>query len=283
MDSLKKYYRLSKPGMVYGNLITAGAGYFLASRLHLRLASFLAMVVGVALLMGAACAFNNIIDRDIDILMQRTKSRPSAVGTISFRSGMTFVFTLVLTASLLLLLGVNVLTFVIGAVGFIDYALVYTFLKRKTRFSTLIGSIAGATPIIGGYTAYAGHITFSALLAGLMMLFWQMPHFYALALYREKDYKKARIPLLPIVKGHRSTLREMIFYNVLFSIAVFGLYFNAKLGWAYLLILGSASLAWLGYNLKGTLKSVDLTSWAKQSFLYSLALVVLMSLMVALR
>lgn len=282
MSQFKQYYHLAKPGMVYGNLITAIAGYFLASRLQLHPVSFLAMLVGIAFLMGAACALNNLFDRDIDVLMQRTKSRPSALGSISFRAGLIYVLILVVVATVLLLAFVNVLTFIIGVIGFVVYALIYTFLKRKTHHSTLIGSIAGATPIIGGYAAYSGHITLAALLAGLMMLFWQMPHFYAIALYREEDYIKARIPLLPIVKGHSYALREMLVYNLLFSASVVGLYFNAKLGLFYLLILGLASVAWFGFNLKG-LRMVELTAWARRSFLYSLMMVVLMSVMIALR
>jgi protoheme IX farnesyltransferase len=136
-------------------------------------------------------------------------------------------------------------------------------------------------PIIGGYVAYSDHLNGAAVLIGLMMLLWQMPHFYAIALFREAEYRKANIPLLPIVKGHEATTRAMIIYNALFLISVISLYFYSKLSIAYILILGLSALAWLIYNLKG-LKLESLKTWSRRSFAYSLAIVVVMSLMIAL-
>lgn len=282
LSAFKDYYRLSKPGMVYGNLLTAAAGYFLASRLHLKLAQFVLMIVGTAFIMGAACALNNLADRDIDSVMERTRKRPSATGSLSFRSGLIFALVLALVGFLALLIGTNFICVAVGVFGFIDYSFIYTYSKRKTHHSTLIGSLAGSAPIIGGYVAYSGDLTTTALLAGSLMLFWQMPHFYAIALFRESDYKKARIPLLPIVKGRAYTIKAMLAYNVLFIASIFGLYFYARLSIIYLLVLGTAAILWLVYNLKG-IKLEEYATWSRKSFAFSLILVMILSFSVALR
>ncbi len=279
---VKDYYTLAKPGMVYGNLLTAIAGYLLASKLSLNWTQFIAMLAGTALIMGSACALNNLFDRDIDALMKRTHKRPSVSGAVSTKSGIIFVIVLALLGTVLLALFVNWLCVAVGLVGFIDYALIYTYSKRKTYHSTLIGSLAGAMPIIGGYVAYSDHLGVTAVIVGLMMLLWQMPHFYAIALFREADYRKAGIPLLPIVKGHAATTKAMVAYNLLFLIAVLSLYYYSKLGVAYVLVLGTVALAWLIYNLQG-FKKISLASWARRSFTYSLLVMVIMSVMVAVR
>ncbi len=282
IKKLNDYYTLAKPGMVYGNLLTAVAGYLFASRLSLNWAVFLAMCAGTTLIMGSACSLNNLFDRDIDVIMERTSKRPSANRTIPFLSGIIFAIILGVLGIALLALFVNWLCVAIGLIGFIDYALIYTYFKRKTYHSTLIGSIAGAMPIVGGYVAYAGHLDGASLIVGLMMLLWQMPHFYAIALFRESDYRKAKIPLLPIVKGYAATTNAMAVYNLLFSVAVISLYFYSKLSVIYVIVLGIASLAWLIYNFKGR-KLNFLKTWARKSFVYSLLVVVLMSVMLALR
>ncbi len=281
MEKIKQYYRLAKPGMVYGNIITAIAGYFLASKLNLKPIQFIAMVLGISFVMGSACAINNLIDRDIDSVMQRTKKRPSVNGSIKLSSGVIYAIILTILGFSLLFALVNILTVAIGLVGFIDYAFVYTLLKRKTYHATLIGSIAGAMPIMGGYVAFSDHISITALIVGLMMLFWQMPHFYAIALYREDDYRKANIPLLPIVKNQSITAKSMFVYNLLFIAAALSLYFYAALNIWYLIVLGTASIVYLAYSYKG-LRIKHYTVWARQSFKYSLLLVLVMSVAVAL-
>lgn len=282
MSQLKAYYRIVKPGIIYGNLITAIAGYLLASKLSIKPSNFIAMMFGVSLVMGGACVFNNLYDRDIDKKMQRTQDRPTVNGQISTRSGILYALLLTIVGFSLLAVFINWLCAVIGAIGFLDYALVYTYFKRRTYHATLIGSVSGATPIVGGYVAYAGHLDLTALLIGLMMLLWQMPHFYTIALFRAKEYEKAKVPVLPLVKGHLVTVEAIIVYSVLFVLAVVALYFTASLHIYYLLLVGLAAVIWTMFNLRGiNVKEIEL--WAKRSFHYSLAVMLLMSVGVALR
>ncbi len=280
--SFKDYFQLVKPGMVLGNLLPAAAGYFLASGLKFKLVSIVMTLVGIGLIMGAACAVNNLADRDIDAKMERTKGRPSASGVVGVSSGLVFVVLLLLIGFSLLLIWANALSMLIGAIGFIDYALVYTYLKRKSHHATLVGSIAGASPVVGAYAAFSGHITLAALVIGLMMLLWQMPHFYAISLYRGSDYRRAEVPVLPLVKGRKYTAKAMFIYSLLFSLSVVALYFVVNLSLAYLLIMGFVVAGWSIFNLKG-LRLSDLDSWARRSFGYSLLVLTTMSFMVALR
>lgn len=282
MSRLKAYYIMVKPGIIYGNLITAIAGYLLASKLSINASSFIGMIVGTGLVMGGACVFNNLYDRDIDQMMKRTKNRPTVNGLITARSGIIYGICLTIIGFGLLAVFVNWLCVAIGAIGFLDYALIYTYFKRRTYHATLIGSVSGATPIVGGYVAYAGHLDLVALLIGLMMLFWQMPHFYAIALFRAKEYEKAKVPVLPLIKGLPATVEYIVVYSVLFVLAVVSLYFITSLHVYYLLLVGLTAVIWTIFNLRG-MKVKEIELWAKRSFRYSLAVMLVMSIGVALR
>jgi len=279
---VRAYYNLAKPGIVYGNLVTAVAGYLMASRLKLTIISFVSMFVGYALVIGSAGVFNNLYDKDIDTKMDRTKKRPSVTGEISLMNSVIYGLALLLIGLVVLALGTNLISLSIAMIGFIVYVSAYTYSKRKTHYSTLIGSISGATPIVGGYVAFSGHFTLIAGLLGLMMLLWQMPHFYAIAIYRYKDYRQAKIPTLPIVAGRKTTNYMMVFYTTLFIIASLALYHYAHLSLFYLVVVLASSLFWLGFNIRGLFIG-SIKSWARKSFFMSLVVVVLMALMVALR
>lgn len=280
--SVKAYYNLAKPGIVYGNMLTALAGYLFACKFHPNWVSFIAMAIGISLVMGSACVFNNLADRDIDALMERTKKRAFVKGEVSFRSGVAYAILLGVAGFLLISVMVNLLCALIGLIGFIDYALAYTYSKRKTYHATLIGSIAGASPIVGGYVAYSGHLTSTALILGVMMLFWQMPHFYAIAIFREKDYRRAHIPVVSIVKGLKTTVMLMALYTLGFSAASLLLYFDASLNIFYLVVMIILAGVWLFVNLRGLIET-KLEVWARKSFFTSLAVMVTMSLIVAVR
>ena len=146
----------------------------------------------------------------------------------------------------------------------------------------MIGSISGATPIVGGYVAYAGHFNMTALIIGLMMLVWQMPHFYAIAIYREKDYKNAKIPVLPVTKGYKIAGFWMALFSFLFVALNLALFWVGSVGKIYLIIMGAVSIGWFAYNLSG-LFSHSVVSWAKKDFRYSLIVMLTMSVMLALR
>ena len=279
---LKAYYQITKPGIIYGNLITAIAGYLLASDLKIGAKTFVGLVIGLWLVIGAACTLNNLADRSFDSKMSRTKDRPSVTGIISLRAGLVYAFSLLTLGIISLGFLTNFLTIVIGLLGFVVYVSAYTYSKPKTSLATLIGSISGATPIVGGYTAYSGHLTVAGIMIGLMMLVWQMPHFYAIAIYREKDYRQASIPVLPITAGHRVAAYWMVFYSLLFAVFSIAFYWFGPVGLPYLIIMGLVSLLWLGFNFKGLFNNATV-SWAKKNFRYSLVVLLVMSIMLAFR
>jgi len=278
----KNYYQLAKPGIVYGNSITSIAGYLFASRLHFSWLLFIARIIGYALVIAAAGVVNNLYDRDIDQHMARTKERPSVTGSISTFNGFIYSLVLLIIGIAILIVWTTPLCVVIASIGYIVYVSAYTISKRFTHFSTIIGAIAGATPIVGGYVAFSGRLTTAAFILGIMMFIWQMPHFYAISLFRKDEYAKAKVPVLPIVHGDKVTTVSMLAFSLLFLIASIGLYFQSKLSIFYLIVMSLIGVVWIVVNLKGLFVKSKL-AWSRQSFFVSLLVMMIMSLMVAIR
>jgi protoheme IX farnesyltransferase len=155
-------------------------------------------------------------------------------------------------------------------IAFIDYVILYGWSKRHSRFGTLVGSISGAIPIVAGYLAVTNHFDAGAALLFLILVVWQMPHFYAIALYRLEDYKAANIPVWPAVKGIESTRIQIILYLILFAIVIPMLTIFGYTGIIYLVIMTIASLTWLWFGVQGFHKGVDVEKWARKLFFISL-------------
>lgn len=237
----------------------------------------LELLAGISLVIASACVVNNYLDREIDKNMSRTKKRALVQKTIAPTKAIIYAAALFMTGFAILSVYTNGPTVVLGMVGYIDYILFYTFGKRRSQHGTLIGSVAGATPIAAGYTAVTGRFDTVALLLFLIMVSWQMPHFYAIAMRRIKDYEAAKIPVLPVKKGMRATKLQIIFYVLAFFITASLLYLFGYTGRLYLLIIAASSLYWLYSGLKGFFTE-DNTVWARRMFLISLAVMVVFSL-----
>lgn len=270
--TLRAYYLLSKPGIVYGNAFTAVGGFFFGAMGSPDLLHFALMLVGISLVMASACAFNNVMDRDIDAVMERTKKRPVPSGAIPAAHALTYA-TVVLVVGLTLLLLVNQLTALVAIIGHFAYVVLYGYAKRTTVHGTLVGTLSGSTPPVIGYVAATGVFDFNALLLFLIMVAWQMPHFYTIAIFRLKDYQTANIPVLPAVKGFAATRRQMIAYTVLFVVACMALWIfgDASLLWALIMLL--AGIYWLYLCL---LPPDEPNKWAGKQFGWSLWLLVIM-------
>ena len=210
------YYLITKPGIVFGNLLTVGAGFILGSRENIHFLLFLATLLGITLVMGSACVFNNYIDRTRDKRMSRTKNRPLVLGLISEQHALIFGSALGLLGFGTLLAFTNPLTTAIAALGFFVYVVLYSIWKSKTVYGTAIGSIAGATPPVIGYCAASGQFDAGAAILFAVLIFWQMPHFFSIALMHLEDYKKADIPVLPLSKGIFRTKIHMVAYILVF-------------------------------------------------------------------
>lgn len=277
----KECYRLAKPGIVYGNLLTTVAAYLYASRWHIGWETFLATVVGLGFVIASACICNNYIDRDIDAKMERTKERALASGKVSEVNALVFGSALVVAGLGLLFAFVNLLATIVALIGFIIYVFVYTFAKRKTVWATEIGSIAGATPIVVGYVAASNQFNAAAFILFLIMAIWQMPHFYAIAVFRAKEYEAAGIPVLPLKKGMQATKRRMFAYIAAFVAVSAALTAYRYAGYVYLFIMMSAGIAWLFQAGQG-FAAADDGVWARRLFQCSLVVLLVFAIILAL-
>lgn len=267
----KKFYHLTKPGIVYGNALTTVAGFALAAitTRHIDLGIFAGVVAGTMLVIASGCVFNNYIDRGIDKKMARTKQRELVQGTVSGRSALIFASVLGVLGFTSLALWTNWLTVGIGAVGFIDYVVLYGWSKRKSVYGTIVGSISGATPPLAGYCAVANQLDAGGILFFLILVCWQMPHFYAIAMYRAKDYAAAHIPVLPVKQGMRASKVNIMLYIIGFIIASGLLTVYGYTGYIYLGLMTGLGFVWFVQGLRGFNTQPD-AAWGKKMFLVSL-------------
>lgn len=277
---IKAYYLLTKPGIIYSNVLTAIGGYFFAAKGHIIIGSFLAMVLGLAGVIASACVFNNYIDRAIDAKMHRTKNRALVTHVITARQAIAFAVILGMLGFYLLLFFTNVLTAFVAFIGFFFYVIVYSFEKRRSEFGTLVGSISGAVPPVVGYCAVTNRIDIAAGLLFFILVFWQMPHFYAIATFRSDDYAAALLPVLPVKKGISHTKVHILFYIAAFIIAVSLLTVFHYTGYTYLLIMGGLGVAWFVLSLRGFRSNND-NRWARKLFFLSLIIIVALSLLLS--
>jgi protoheme IX farnesyltransferase len=268
----KTYCSLTKPGIILGNLITAAGGFALASRKQFDVRLFLATLVGLSLIIASACVFNNFIDRDLDEKMARTQHRALVKGLITPHCAITFAIFLGLLGTFLLMLFVNLLTVGIALFGFFVYVVLYSFSKYRSTHGTLIGSIAGAVPPVVGYCAVSHHFDGGALLLFMMIAMWQMPHFFAIAIYRLEDYSNASIPVLPIKKGMRMTKIQMLLYIIAFMTISLMLTLFHYTGYLYLIVTALLGIAWIWLCIRGFTCSND-QLWARKMFFFSLIVV----------
>ncbi len=281
MDRVRDYYLLSKPGIIQGNALSLLAGHILAVTLYgFDAWRMLAVLIGTSLVIASACIFNNILDREMDERMQRTRDRALVRGAISPRAASIYGTSVGLAGFAILLLWVNPLVTVLGFISLIWYVVIYGYAKRTTSWSTLIGSVCGAMPPVAGYAAVTGSIDLAAVILFAILTVWQMPHFYALAIRRKDEYAAVHWPVLPVVRGVVVTKRRVIAYMVLFCLTVPLLSVAGYTGMVYL--IGSIALAvyWLTVALRTWHEPND-HKWAGRIFGISLLVLPLQSALVA--
>jgi len=277
---LKTYYQLTKPGIVYGNVFTTLAAFLFASHWYFPPFLLFATLVGVALVIASACVFNNYLDRSIDLKMPRTKDRALVTGAISVTSALIYATVLGLIGFALLFIYTNTLTGFVVVFGFIFYVVIYGIGKRASHWGTVLGSVAGAVPLLAGYTAVMGRLDTTALILFLILAFWQMPHFYAIALYRIDEYRSASIPVLPLQKGAKTTKIYILLYIAAFTLAASALSLFGFAGYTYragVLILGAI---WFWRGAQGFRAQND-SLWARKLFLFSLIVLVAFSVLLS--
>jgi len=267
---IKTYYSLTKPGVLYGNALTAAAGFLLASKGQVDLWLFVALCIGSTLIIASACVLNNYLDQDIDSKMARTKKRALVQGEIKGQNAVIFSIILGIVGVAILLAWTNLLVVFIGIGGFIVYVVLYGMLsKRLSIHGTLVGSVSGAAPILAGYCAVTGSVDLGAILVFSILFLWQMPEFYSIAVYRQKEYAAAGVPVMSVVKGIKSTKIQIFIYTVLFVVSTLLLSVFRYTGVVYLVIMAVLGVYWILLGAKG-LRARDSDAWARKMFKFSL-------------
>ncbi|KAA6452991.1 heme o synthase [Bacillus swezeyi] len=267
----KDFLALIKVGIVYSNLITTFTGMWLA--FYLSNLSFLGnldivlfTLAGSSLIIAGSCVINNYYDRDIDQLMQRTKTRPTVTGKIQPSQALWFGILLIALGFIMLLM-TTVTAAVVGFVGVFTYVFLYTmWSKRRYTINTIIGSISGAVPPLIGWAAVQGSIGVEAWVLFLIMFIWQIPHFLALAIKKTEDYRAANIPMLPVIHGFEVTKRQIIVWIACLMPLPF---FLGGLGLPIVILGTVLNIGWLVCGLIG-FRSKNVMKWATLMFVYSL-------------
>ncbi len=279
---IKHYLLVAKPGIVFGNMISAAAGFFLASKGRVDGFALLATLVGVCLVVASGCVFNNCIDRKIDRKMIRTRDRALAKGLISLKIALSYAALLGVAGVATLWAATNLLAVVIVLAGLVIYVGVYSlYMKRNSVYSALIGSLAGATPPLAGYCAGAGCFDMGALILLAIFSLWQMPHCYAIAVYRLEDYTAAAIPVLPVKQGTAVTRKHIVGYILAFMAATLTLTCAGYTGYGALTVATALGVSWLYLAWFGY-KASDERLWARKLFIFSIVTIFIVSVMMSI-
>jgi protoheme IX farnesyltransferase len=279
-DTLHAYYALTKPGIIYSNVLAAIAGFFLASRGHINLGILIGVAIGVAGVIASACVFNNYLDRSVDKKMERTRKRALVTGRISGRNALIYASVLGVIGFVVLAVLTNLLTVLLGVTAIIFYVIIYGIAKRQSVHGTIVGSISGALPPVAGYVAVTNQFDLAAALLVVIWVTWQMPHFYAIAMYRRDDYANAGIPVLAVKKGFQISKYQIISYVVLFVFASLAMTAFHYTGIIYFIVMALVSVGWLSLGVAGFRDTND-RKWARKMFFYSLVVMLVLCLMLS--
>jgi len=243
---LHDYFSLCKPKIVALIVFTAIVGMLMSTPGMVPMPVLFWGSLGIWLGAASAAVINHVVDQKIDSVMARTRSRPLPSGNISNQSAILFAFLLGAASMIILTFYVNVLTAILTLISLIGYGFVYSmYLKRATPQNIVIGGVAGAAPPVLGWTAVTGSLDANALLLFLIIFAWTPPHFWALAIYRRKEYAKVGVPMLPVTHGVEFTRRYILLYTIVLFIISLLPFITMMSGVTYLLgaiVLGGGFL-----------------------------------------
>jgi protoheme IX farnesyltransferase len=264
-----QFWRLTKPRVVSLIVFTAVIGMLLATPGLPPLGLALFATVGIALVAGAAAAFNCLVEQKLDAVMARTRGRPTVIGTITSSQILLFAGAVGGLGLAILWHAVNPLTMWLTLGTFVGYAIVYTvLLKPNTPQNIVIGGASGAMPPVLGWAAIAGHVTFQPLLLFLIIFAWTPPHFWALALYRRHEYARAGLPMLPVTHGIEYTRLHLLLYTLLLAATTLLPFATHMAGWFYLGAAVVLDAVFLAYAVALWRRYSD--ALAKRTFAYSI-------------
>lgn len=266
-ETIRDVVSLAKPRITLMVLITTGGGLALAGSVDLR--TILLTLLGTALVVGSANTLNCWLERDIDRFMTRTQNRPLPAGRLSPNVALLFGLVMGGISIPLLTLGVNRVTGALAAIALVSYVAVYTPLKQKTPAALLVGSVPGALPPLIGWTAVTGQLEWAGIALFGVLFFWQLPHFIAIAIFREAEYTRAGFRVLPAVRGLRVAKVHAVVHSVLLLAVTLTLVPLKVAGVPYMIVAlllggGMIALAVRGFSAGAGHR------WARQLFAASL-------------
>jgi protoheme IX farnesyltransferase len=281
-ETIKNYVLVAKPGIILGNMISAAAGFFLASKGQVDVLTLSTTLIGISLVVASGCIFNNCIDRDLDRKMIRTHNRVLAKRLISLKIAVFYAMILGIAGLAVLWVAANLLSVVIVLVGLVIYVGVYSlYMKRNSVYGALVGSLAGAAPPVAGYCAVTGCFDMGAVILLSIFSLWQMPHCYAIAVFRLDDYAAAAIPILPVKKGTTAARKHIVAYILAFVASTLILTLGGYTGYSTFIVVTVLGLSWL-YLAWWGYKASDERLWAKKLYIVSILTIFILSVMMSI-
>jgi len=266
---INQFYRLTKPRVVSLIVFTAVIGMFLAVPGAVPLDTLFFATIGIALVAGAAAALNCLVEQKMDAVMARTKGRPLPLGKVSVPETLFFLMLVGGSGLFILYHWINELTMWLTLATFVGYAIIYTvILKPLTPQNIVIGGASGAMPPVLGWTAVTGEIASDALLLFLIIFAWTPPHFWALALYRKKEYASIGMPMLPVTHGDQFTRLHVLLYTIILCIVTVLPYVTQMSGLIYLVSSTALNAIFMYYAIEIYRNYSD--ALAKSAFRYSI-------------
>ncbi|MEM7402374.1 MAG: heme o synthase [Pseudomonadota bacterium] len=273
---LSDFVEICKPRIALLVLVTTFSGMWLASSASLAIDLVILTLLGTGLASAASGAFNNYVDREVDKHMARTRTRALPSSRLHPQQALWLGVMLSLWSFAILFYLVNPLTAILVQATTFFYVVIYTiWLKRSSPLCTEIGGVAGAMPPVIGWAAVNNEIAWPALVMFLIMFIWQPPHFWALALLRKEEYRNANLPMLPVVRGDRTTKIRMLLYTIALIPASLAMYWLGLVGTTYLVLASALGIAYLVLTIDFARKPITHQSTRKLfgfSILYLLGL-----------
>ena len=281
----KSYVSLTKPRIIELLLVTTVPTMFLASNGWPNWYLVLATLIGGALAAGGANALNNVVDRDIDALMDRTAHRPLVTGKVSVRGALALGITLSLFSVIWLVSQVNTLSALFAASAIVFYVCVYTLLlKRRTSSNIVWGGAAGCFPVLIGWAAVTNSISLAPIVLFLIVFWWTPPHYWPLSMQYRKDYENAGIPMLPVVADRKKVASQIAIYSWIMVATTFVLPLVSELSIVYLIgavVLNTVFMREV-YALKNRAHSDDLEINPMKLFHWSITWLALLFFLIGL-
>ena len=282
---IRSYVSLTKPRIIELLLVTTVPTMFLASNGWPDWYLVLATLIGGALAAGGANALNNVVDRDIDALMDRTAHRPLVTGKVSVRGAVALGITLSLSSVIWLVSQVNTLSALFAASAIVFYVCVYTLLlKRRTSSNIVWGGAAGCFPVLIGWAAVTNSISLAPIVLFLIVFWWTPPHYWPLSMQYRKDYENAGIPMLPVVADREKVASQIAIYSWIMVATTFVLPLVSDLSIVYVLGAIILNLIFMRevYALRNRAKSDDLDINPMKLFHWSITWLALLFFLVGL-